>query len=156
MNLYEQLLNKADKKGIIVKEVNLKSNSHALVKNNKIALNKKKLNTNAEKASVLAEEIAHVEKNHGNIINLNDINNLKQEINARRYSYKLIASLESIINSVVEHKLNTTHEIAEHLNITEAVLKDALYYYECEYGISVTINDYTLIFKPFLAVYQKY
>lgn len=79
MNSYEKLLDEAVNKIILVREVSLKSKSDGLYKDNKIALNKNTLSTIAEKSCILAEELGHNYKTHGNIIDLSNIDNIKQE-----------------------------------------------------------------------------
>ena len=72
---YDELLIEADKLGIIVKELDLKTrDGHC--KGNKIAIHKNL--SNYEKACVLAEELGHYYLTVGDIKNQKDINNKKQ------------------------------------------------------------------------------
>lgn len=57
---YEQLLEEAYSKNIIVKELDFDSSCKGLTKGNKIAISKKII-TLSEKACILAEELAHNE-----------------------------------------------------------------------------------------------
>jgi hypothetical protein len=54
LNTFEKLEDEAYNNNILVKEVSLNSSVDGLYKNNKIALNKYKLNTTAEKACTIA------------------------------------------------------------------------------------------------------
>nr|WP_330406565.1 hypothetical protein [Clostridioides difficile] len=99
MNSYEKLLSEADDNNIIVREVSLISNSHGLYKNNRIALNKNTLNNMSEKACVLAEELGHHYTSYGNILDLNKVENSKQEYKARLMAYNKLIGLKGIIDS---------------------------------------------------------
>jgi hypothetical protein len=86
---YENLLIEAEEKGIEVKEKNMYANLKGIYKNNKIFINLKAV-TNAEKRCILSEEIGHHETSYGNILNNNDIINLKQEAKARRWDMSVL------------------------------------------------------------------
>lgn len=154
MTRYESLLYEAYTEGIIVKEVQLESNSDGLYINNKIALNKNRLNTNNEKYCILAEELGHHHTSYGNIINLNDSSNAKQEYQARLYSYNKLIGLAGIIKAY-EAKCTNRYEMAEFLGVTELFLNDAIDCYRDKYGISVELGNYTICFIPNLMVYQQ-
>ena len=78
---YEALLVEADKDGLIVKEKPLQYNN-GRVKGNRIAI-RKDIETSAEKACVLAEELGHHHTTVGNILDMSDAGNRKQERQAR-------------------------------------------------------------------------
>lgn len=75
---YETLLEEAAKDKLIVKEKDLRS-SDGRIKGKKIAI-RKSIPTSVQKACVLAEELGHHYTSYGNIINLNDTANRKQEL----------------------------------------------------------------------------
>lgn len=154
MNRYESLLDEAYSEGITVKEVKLKSNSDGLYVNNKIALNKNRLNTNDEKYCILAEELGHHHTSYGNIIDLNDISNAKQEYQARLYSYNKLIGLTGIIKAY-EAKCSNRCETADFLGVTESFLNEAIDCYRNKYGISVELDNYTICFIPNLMVYKQ-
>ncbi|QYE99309.1 hypothetical protein [Paraclostridium sordellii] len=83
MNIYEKLQQEAYENSIILKEVSLKSNSDGLYYDDKIAINKNRLTSNKEKDCILAEELSHHYTSYGNILDLDDISNCKQEYKAR-------------------------------------------------------------------------
>ncbi|WP_373599449.1 ImmA/IrrE family metallo-endopeptidase [Paraclostridium bifermentans] len=147
MNIYEELQQEAYENNIILREVSLKSNSDGLYYDGKIALNKDKLTTNTEKACVLAEELAHHYTSYGNILDLNDLSNAKQEYKARLYSYDKLIGLNGLINAWNAH-CRTKYEIAEYLNVTINFLNEAIECYKNKYGISIQIDNYCISFLP--------
>lgn len=44
------------------------------------------------------------------------------------------------------------HEMADHLDVTEEFLKDALEAYRSKYGHYVIVDNYTIYFEPYLSV----
>ncbi len=147
MNKYEELQTEAYDNNILIKEVPLKSNSSGLYINNKIALNKNKLTTLSEKVCVLAEELGHHYTSYGDIIDLNNIENSKQEYKARLMAYNKLIGLKGIIDSF-NAGCKTISEMAEYLVVTEKFLKEALECYKSKYGISATLDNYVIFFEP--------
>ena len=84
--------------------------------------------TIAEKYCVLAEEIGHHETSVGNILDLSSMDNIKQELKARKWAYEKILPLESIL-AAFQLGLHQVWELAEHLEVDEKFLYDALVYY---------------------------
>lgn len=153
MNIYEELQQEAFDNNIILKEVYLKSNSDGLYKNNKIALNKGRLCNDREKACVLAEELGHHYTSCGNIINLNDIKNAKQEYRARAMAYEKLLGLNKLIEAFIVES-QSKFDFIDHLGITESFFDDAIEFYKNKYGLSVKVGDYTIIFSPNLAIFK--
>jgi hypothetical protein len=91
MNKYEALLDEACDKGLIVKEKPLQYNN-GRIKGNLIAT-RKDLSTSTEKACVLAEELGHHETTVGNILDMSDPWNRKQERQARLNGYNRMIGL---------------------------------------------------------------
>lgn len=154
MNKYEELNQEAYDQGVLVKEVCLRSNSDGLYKNKKIAINKNTLSTIPEKTCVLAEELGHYYTSHGNILDLSDIKNARQEYQARLYAYNELVGLYGLINAW-KASCRTKHEICEYLNITEKFFDDALECYKSKYGVYTVVDDYIIIFQPNLNI-QNY
>ncbi|NJJ36507.1 ImmA/IrrE family metallo-endopeptidase [Clostridioides difficile] len=147
MNSYEKLLSEADDNNIIVREVPLISNSHGLYKNNRIALNRNKLNTVSEKACVLAEELGHHYTSYGNILDLNKVENSKQEYKARLMAFDRLIGLRGIINAF-NANCKTISEMSEYLNVTEIFFKEALECYKSKYGVYIQLDNYVIYFLP--------
>lgn len=155
LNIYEELLDEAVDNNILVKEVALKSKSDGLYKDGKIAINKNTLNTIAEKACILAEELGHHYKTYGNIIDLNNIDNMKQENKARNFAYDKLVGVSGIVKAYLKGCRNIS-EIADYLNVTELFLRDAIGYYSNKYGDRpVSYENYKIIFVPTLIIFKN-
>lgn len=145
---YEELLEEALHQGLTIKEKPLQANK-GRIKGNKIAI--KKDIPNVEKACVLAEELGHYHTNTGNIVNLSDVRNRKQELQARLWAYNKKIGLMGIINAY-EARCKNKAEMAEYLEVTEEFLEDALKCYKNKYGMSVKLDNYEIYFEPCLYV----
>ncbi len=146
---YEALLAESDSVGLVVKEKPLKNNN-GRVKGNKIAI-RQDINTSAEKACVLAEEMGHYHTSVGRILNQSDAENRKQELRAREWAYDRQVGLIGIVESF-RAGCQTLSEMAEYLEVTEEFLGDALERYRQKYGIYTTIGHYIIYFEPYLAI----
>ncbi len=131
---YEDLLKEAEESDIAVVEKTFKSKARGLCNGNKIAINKK-LHT-AEKVCVLAEEIGHYCTTVGNILDLEDISNIKQEGKAKAWAYNKLIPIEEL-KRAFDAGYRTTYEIAEFLDVDEEFLKNSLNYYASKYGQSL-------------------
>jgi hypothetical protein len=145
---YEELIKECETKGLIVKEKHLKGNKGLVVKN-KVAI--KKDMTIIEKSCVLAEELGHYHTNTGNILDLSDIDNRKQELKARQWAFDKQIGLIGIIRAY-EGRCRDKAEMAEFLEVTEFFLEDALECYRHKYGTGVKVDNYTIYFEPYLYV----
>lgn len=146
---YEALLAESDRAGLVVKEKPLRNNN-GRVKGNKIAI-RQDINTSAEKACVLAEELGHYHTSVGRILNQSDAENRKQELRAREWAYDRQIGLIGIVNSF-RAGCQTFSEMAEFLEVTEQFLKEALERYRQKYGVYTTVDNYIIYFEPRLAV----
>ena len=111
MNPYEELLEEAHEEGLIVKEKDLQS-SDGRIKGNKIAI-RKDIETTAEKADTLAEELGHHYTTVGDIRDQSKADNRKQELHARMWGYNRRIGLQGLINAY-EHGCSSKYEIAEY------------------------------------------
>lgn len=149
---YDDLLNEAVNYELVVKEKPLIGNK-GRIKGNKIAI-KKDMPT-IEKACVLAEELGHFKKNVGDILDLRDVRNRKQELKARKWAFDkqigLIGLIEAFNNSC-----RSIYEMAEYLDVTEQFLIDALHCYKSKYGQYTKLDNYIIYFEPNLAVYKNF
>ena len=144
---YEELLIEADAQGISVDEnIPFKSNLKGLYIDNNIAL-ASSLNTSAEKACVLAEELGHHHTTVGDILNPNIVENRKQEHRARVWAYRNAIGLSDLI-SAYKRGCQNCYEIAEHLNITESFLTGAIEDYKAQYGLFTKVDNYIIYFEP--------
>ena len=129
---YEELLIEADSNNLIAKEKPLLANA-GRIKGNRIAI-KKDLPTQTEKACVLAEELGHFYTSTGNILDMSDTSNRKQELRARLWAYNKQIGLRGLIDC---YKANckSIHEMAEYLDVTEEFLLEAIECYRSKYGV---------------------
>ena len=132
--------------GIEVITYDFKSNNiKAMCSNNLIAISPKVTDTR-EKICILAEELAHIKINTGDISD-----NQKEELKARRIAYKSLIGLKDIISSFLNGCTNV-YEMANFLEVTETFLKEALQWYKSKYGISTVYEDYEIKFIPNLSI----
>ncbi len=146
---YEALLVEADEEGLIVKEKPLKYNN-GRIKGKRIAI-RKDIGTTTEKKCVLAEELGHHYTTVGNILDMTDISNRKQERQARLWGYNKLIGLAGIIKAF-EAGCQDRFEVAEYLGVTDEYLCECLEAYRDKYGIGTTVDNYYIMFIPHLAV----
>ena len=80
------------------------------------------------KACVLAEEVGHYETSSGNILDQTDTGNRKQELTARKWAYNKVVPEEKI-SEAISAGYTEVWEIADHLEVDEQFLREALKYY---------------------------
>ena len=153
MNCYELLVDKCCKENIEVVEKKFKSKAKGLWKNNRIGISNQ-ISTISEKYCILAEEYAHYKTTYGNITNLKDIRNLKQENKARAFAIESICSLDKIIDAIKKNASNK-HELIEILNITEELFDEAVAYYSRKQP-KYSKDSITLYFNNQLLIYREY
>lgn len=146
---YEALLVEADDEGLTVKEMPMKYNN-GRIKGNRIAI-RKDIDTSAEKACVLAEELGHHHTSVGDILDMTDIGNRKQERQARLWGYNKLIGLSGLIKAY-EAECQDRFEVAEYLDVTDEYLSECLDTYRDKYGVGVTVDDYYIMFIPHLAI----
>ena len=149
---YEELLLEADSVGIVVKELPLQS-GNGRIKGNRIAI-RQDLSIQ-QKTDTLTEELEHHYVTVGNILDQSDISNRKQEQLARFRAYNRRIGLAGIIRGYQQCCRNY-HELAECLDVSEEFLKDALECYRRKYGVCVELDNYMIMFEPYLVVVEKF
>lgn len=121
--------------------------------NGNVAINTS-VNNSIEKACVLAEELGHHHTSVGNILDMNDVRNRKQERQARLWAYNRLIGLRGIIKAY-ETGCQNKYEIAEFLEVTEECLQECIEIYRDKYGVYTTVDNYVIYFLPNLAVMEK-
>lgn len=144
--MYEALLDEIEENNIELIEMPLNGEIKGLYADNVIAINKS-IQTTAEKACVLAEELGHYHTSHGDILCQKDTTNRKQEHIAKGWAYERVAEITRIVNALL-YGVRNKYELAEYLNVTEKLLDDALEYYKVKYGVCYMIGCYVLYFEP--------
>lgn len=154
MNSFERLEDEACKDGIDVISWKFQSERiKGLYSDGIIGINER-LETAVEKTCTLAEELGHHHTSVGNILDMNDIQNLKQERQARLWGYNKLIGLNGIIKAF-EAGCQSVHEAAEFLEVTEKYLLEAVGCYRNKYGVCTEIGEYTLYFIPQLTVLKR-
>ncbi|MFR3729128.1 ImmA/IrrE family metallo-endopeptidase [Lacrimispora sp.] len=145
---YEELLTEADLNGIyVIEDLEFESQASGLINGDVIGLNKR-LSTYSEKTCVLSEELGHYHTSVGNILDQTSEGNRKQEYKARLWAYNKMITIEKLI-SAKEAGCRNRYEIAEHLNVTEPFLQDAIDCYRSKYGLGFQKGEYIIFFEPF-------
>lgn len=156
MKSYDDVLMDAYTADVKVKEINFNKYFNedkifkGLYKNNMIAINEN-IDTENEKKCILVEELGHHHTSFGNIIDQNDIRAIKQEAIARRWGHNYLIPPSDILLAYIK-RLQLPYEIADFLNITEEYLHEVISDYRKKYGISLKVDNYLLIFEPYLSV----
>lgn len=154
MTKYENLIITAERKGAKVIEVDFGTPKKCGKCVDNLIFVNSVLNQN-DKYCVLAEELGHYETSYGNILDQNNINNVKQELKARRWGYKHIVSLEGIIEAFENNCLNE-YEMAEYLGVTDEYFKECIEDYKRQYGLSCRLGKYYITLEPRLGIYKKF
>lgn len=128
-------------------------NLKGLYCDNTIALNRS-LQTSAEKACILAEELGHYYTSSGNILDQNHIPNRKQEHKARMWAYDRQIGLIGIVKAY-RRGCRTRHDAADYLGVTEEFFQEALDFYRSKYGAYTELDHYIIFFEPYLVVLEK-
>jgi Zn-dependent peptidase ImmA (M78 family) len=129
----------------MVKEVNLTAHD-GLIRGRRVAI-RRSIETTAEKACVLAEEIGHYYTSTGDILDQEDVRSRQQERRAREYAYAIMVGLDGII-AAFEHGCRNRYETAQYLDVTERFLEDALDRYSSKCGKVAYYKGYQICFDP--------
>lgn len=151
---YEDLINEIEKDGVEVIEMKFKGKAKGYYSDNIIAINSNN-KSNAEKYSILAEEIGHHYTTYGNIADQKDIRNRKQEKRARSYAYEKLVGIVSLVNAF-EKGIRDKYDLAEYLNVTDKFLEQAIQHYKEKYGVYYTIDNYIVYFEPSLSIMKMF
>lgn len=145
---FEALLDDADAEGLTIKERPFRTYD-GRIKGKNIYLRKGM--SASEKKCVLAEELGHHYTTVGNILDMSDAGNRKQERQARLWGYNKLIGLSGLIKSF-EAGCQNRFEVAEYLGVTDEYLCECLDTYRDKYGVGVTVDDYYIMFIPHLAI----
>lgn len=150
MNKLEYLEQEATDKDISIHKFDLGTRIKGLYCDGNIALSDT-LETTAEKTCVLAEELGHHHTTVGNIIDLSDVYNRKQERQARLWAYDKQIGLYGLVKAY-EHGCQSLHEISDFLDVTEEFFQEAIECYRQKYGVYTTLDNYIIYFIPFITI----
>lgn len=147
--MYNQLQTLAARHGLYVYEKNLKSRSKGVIRGNIIGIDRGL--TTVEKICALAEECGHFFKTVGDITDQSKIENRKQEVRAREWSFNYLIPLERIVEAHNAHA-EGRHEIADYLGVTEYFLQSTINRYLDKHGLFAEYNGYIICFEPLLVI----
>lgn len=150
--VYEELLTEADGQNLIVREKDIPGYGGRIY-GNRIAI-RKDIETETEKACVLAEELGHHYTTTGDIMDQTDAACRKQELQARVWAYNRLIGLQGLI-AAYKHGCSNRFEAAEFLNVSEAFLQEAVDYYHTRYGLMYQIDNITIYFEPCLGILES-
>ena len=154
MNTYEELIDNITQTGGNVIELDLDTDKPCgKCVNGTVFINNR--GTNREKLCILIEELGHSKLTVGDIMDLKDITNRKQELIARRWGYEKVVGIIGLIKAF-EYGARSKYEIAEYLNVTESFLSEAIQYYKQKYGVFFEIDNYIVSFEPTLGVFKRF
>lgn len=154
MNKLEKLEQEAFENSVKVHNYYLgEENLKGIYIDGNVAINTSVSNS-AEKVCVLAEELGHHHTSVGNILDMDDMRNRKQERQARLWGYNKLIGLTGIITAF-RAGCQSRHEIAELLDVTEEYLQECIDCYRDKYGIYTEVDNYVIYFIPNLAVMEK-
>ena len=145
---FETLLDDAGAEGLTIKERPFQTYD-GRTKGKNIYL-RKDMNL-TEKKCVLAEELGHHHTSVGDILDMSDPGNRKQERQARLWGYNKLIGLSGLVKAF-EAGCQNRFEVAEYLDVTDEYLSECLDTYRDKYGIGVTVDDYYIMFIPHLAI----
>ena len=151
LNKLEKLEQEAFEEAVSIYDYDLgEDNLKGLYMKGNIALSDK-IDTTAEKCCVLAEEMGHHHTSVGNILNLSEDGNRKQERQARLWAYNRQIGLDGLIRAYENH-CHSLHETAEFLEVTEEFLEEAIHCYCEKYGTGIQAGDYYVMFIPHMSI----
>ncbi|GKQ42954.1 hypothetical protein RD055328_08770 [Companilactobacillus sp. RD055328] len=123
-----------------------------LVEGEEVTINS---NRSIEKQTeALAEEIAHYETSTGNILNLKDIKNSKQEYQARRRSCFLLLDLDSL-TACSDVGIDTPQELADYFEVSIEFLWKTIENYRTKYGLEFDHKGYHFNLRTGLNIKKK-
>jgi hypothetical protein len=147
--MYEKLIR--ENKHLKIREIDM--SIKGLYKNGVIGISSR-IDTNAERTCILAEEIGHHETSYGNILNQKDIVSVKQEKRARRRAHDLLIEVNELL-AAYKAGCRNRYEVAEFLNITEQFLEEAYAEMKERYGMYLDTEEYIIYFEP-IAFMRKF
>lgn len=152
MTKYEELLDEVYQEGLyVIERAGFNSHARGLINGDVIGLNKV-IETDVKRRCILAEELGHYYTTSGNILDISNVMNRKQEFRARVWGYQRIITMDKLIAAY--HKgCRNSYEIAEELEVTEDFFLEALQVFKQKYYPYIQYKDYLIRFEPTLQIY---
>ena len=154
MDEYEILLQHAADCGLtVIEDFPMESEALGLIFGNTIALSSS-LQTSAEKACVLAEEIAHAELTVTDITDMSRWQSRHEEIKARRQSHDRLINISGLLDAYKSGYQNR-YEAAKYLGVTEDFLQAAVDEYIARYGPVIVDSIYIITLNP-IGIFSRF
>lgn len=160
ISLLEQLYQEIDDQNISLIKHNLPSRLKGIYYAAKdipplIALNNN-IQNSQEETCILAEELGHYYTSAGDLVSVkkDSISIMQQENKARRWAARRIITPEKLIEAY-EKNIQSLHDLADYLNITEEFLIWSLNYFKVFYGHSFKYDEIYTIFLDPIMVYKN-
>lgn len=151
---YEALLQEAVSKDIyIIENADFDSDAEALINGDVIGINKN-VKEITKRTCILAEELGHYYTTVGSILDQSEVDERKQELQARAWAYDRLIGFDGIIEAYL-HGCRNLCKAAEYLEVTEEFLNDALIHYRSKFGTHVKTDGYIIFFEPAIAVLER-
>jgi len=148
---YDELLQEAYDRGLYVRETAQEENGTI---DGALVTIRKDMSSRL-KAAALAEEIEHDKLTVGDIMDVSEESNARQEHKAKASTYNRLIGLDGIVKAY-EHGCMSLHDAADFLDVSERILREAVIYYGHKYGQYVKHNGCIIMFIPYLAVMKRY
>ena len=107
----------------------------------------KNIDTVAERACILAEEIGHHFTTIGDILDTSDLHKEKEEEKSRRWASKLLIEPLRLIDAF-NAGVGSRWELSQFLDLTEEFIEESLLHFKKLYGERITIGEYSIHFDP--------
>jgi len=107
----------------------------------------KNIDSRTEKTCVLAEEIGHSIYTVGDILDQDNISNMKQEKLARSWAYEELVPIHRFIDAYKEN-IRNRYELADFLDVTEKFIDETIKYYLNKYGPIIELDHYLIYLSP--------
>lgn len=154
---YSELIELAQELGLkVTDKYYFEADLNAFILNDKIKISDKLLMIEERKCALI-EEIAHFLINNGNITDLRNIENSRQEYRAHKLAVNMMIKLTDIVDAVLYLGDDANeYNVAEHLGITVKFLNEAIEIYRKTYGTKVDLGSCTVSFIPTFVVTEKH
>lgn len=156
MTDYEFLLELSLKRGYpVIESFDFNSEVKGLAVDGGIGLSSE-IETERERKCILAEEIAHTELNTGDILDLSNASNRKQEMRAHKRAVYNLVPFERLIDAIIDLRDETSiYSLARELDVTEEFIVEAIEIYSNKYGERKDYGAYVVFFHPFRVVEKQ-
>ncbi|WP_258115612.1 ImmA/IrrE family metallo-endopeptidase [Levilactobacillus yiduensis] len=154
----EQLIDVYSKYVAIIEVPNLKSKIGAFgtfkVKNGKPYIFIDTDQPEIDKRVILTEEFMHFLHSVGMILDKDNLNQRKQELQARNLTYKAVVSIDDLLRCYLMG-LETPYDVASELDLPEEFLKNAIDYFKTQYSKPFEYKGYVVIFSDTVNFYKN-